>query len=324
MQLSNKANLPFAIALWCANDTYSFKPNARSISGTSLIKPTRQILLSRKFPEEVQNTDLIDRIAAKRGTAIHDSIEKALLNTEARNAMLKEFGWSDEKISRVVINPDEITPNTIPMYVEKRFSTKITDSFNEEWTLSGQFDLVIDGKLHDFKTTSVYTYINDSKKDDYILQGSIYKYIAPDVVQSDTIAINYIFTDWNRNKVDSVENYPKYPVVVKEYPLLHEEDIKDIIISKLDEIDNNERLGLLPRCEVKDLWFPDPVYKYYSEAGKKCLKRFDNLEDANAHVAAKGKGFIVTEKASPKRCLYCSCFDVCSQKDEYFPEGKPE
>ena len=59
--------------------------------------------------------------------------------------------------------------------------------------VSGKYDLVLDGQLSDYKSTSVWTYIYGSKVEDYIKQGSIYKWLSPDKITSDYININYIF-----------------------------------------------------------------------------------------------------------------------------------
>lgn len=317
MNYSNKANLPFALAVWCAHNEYNFKPDARKISATSLLAPLRSTILLRKYPEMKDADDLIDRFASRRGTAIHDSIEKALLtDSAARKAILEDMGWLDESINSIIINPPQNTEyplTAIPLYVEQRFSKTLDD-----WTISGQFDLVFNGELHDFKTTSVVTYIKDSRRDDYILQGSIYRWIAPDIVKSDTITINYIFTDWNKTKAETLDNYPKYPMLAVKYPLLSLQETEDYLKARLNLITLYETQNTLPECSEEELWKAPPEYKYYSDGGVKCLKKFSSYEDALAYKTSKGKGFIKTIEASPKRCLYCSASKVCTQKDKYF------
>lgn len=322
MKFTNKADLPIALGLWCASSEYNFKPSAKSISVTSLIKPLRQTLLCRRYPEETSKSDLIEMYAARRGTAIHDSIEKSFLNDEARENYLRDVGWSEEDIRKVVINPeqDNYSSDNINIFLEKRFSKNING-----WTISGQTDLVFNGELHDFKTTSVYTYINDSNKDAYILQGSIYRWLAPEYIKSDVIHINYIFTDWSKSKAEASPDYPRYPMMVVPYKLLSVEETEAYIINRLAELEQYENNNLLPMCSKEDLWMSDPVYKYYSQEGKKCLKKFSNKLEATSYLASKGKGFITAEQATPRRCAYCLAYDVCSQKDDYFEsDSQPE
>lgn len=319
MNYSNKANLPFALAVWCAHDEYSFKPDARKISATSLLAPLRSTILIRKYPELKNADDLVDRFASRRGTAIHDSIEKALLtDSNARKAILKDMGWSEESIDSIIINPPQNADypiTAIPMYVEQRFSKTLDD-----WTVSGQFDLVFNGELHDFKTTSVVTYIKDSRREDYILQGSIYRWIVPNIVKSDTITINYIFTDWNKTKAEITQNYPRYPMLAVKYPLMSLDDTEKYIKSRLSTLTAYENQDSLPECSTEELWQAPAEYKYYSDGGNKCLKKFNSYDEALAYQTSKGKGFIKTIAASPKRCLYCSAYKVCTQKDKYFSE----
>lgn len=319
MQFTNKANLPFALAVWCAHDKYNFKPAARSISATSLLQPTRMIVLSR-LNQEKTTVDLVDLFYARRGTAIHDSIEKALYDTESRNVILKQLGWSDEDINKIVINPKNyelvqfISNNKIPLFIEQRFSKKIAD-----WEVSGQFDFVFNGELHDFKTTSVITYKKESKKQDYILQGSIYKWIAPHIVKSDTISINYIFNDWNKNKVDTEEGYPEYPILEVKYPLLSKEETEKFIANKLNEIVKYEaNPETLPECSDEELWKAPTVYKYFGENAVRCSKKFESYDDAMNFLNLKGKGRIEVVESSPKRCSYCPVFDFCEQRKQYF------
>ena len=54
--------------------------------------------------------------------------------------------------------------------------------------------------------------------------------------------------------------------------------------------------------------------------GARSTKNFSTLVEARQHQAEKaGKGAIVTVNGEPKRCSYCNVYDVCKQKDRYFP-----
>ena len=107
---------------------------------------------------------------------------------------LKKLGYSDKTISRFKINPDKVEEGDIPVYLEKRVEKEILG-----WTVTGQFDMVFNGQLIDFKTTGTYTYETKCKDNDYILQGSIYRWLSP-LITEDTIAINFIFKNINGSK----------------------------------------------------------------------------------------------------------------------------
>ena len=76
--LTNKFNLPLPLQVWLAGDSYDYVNNPKYISATSILKPVRQIVLSKRLSE--QDIDLSDKIAVSTGTAIHDGIECAWTN----------------------------------------------------------------------------------------------------------------------------------------------------------------------------------------------------------------------------------------------------
>ena len=75
---SNLTNLPLPIAAWLAHDTYDRE--AAGISATTLMKPTRQIILSKRLPPGEGITDISGMIKSRIGTAIHDAIERAWIS----------------------------------------------------------------------------------------------------------------------------------------------------------------------------------------------------------------------------------------------------
>ena len=64
---------------------------------------------------------------------------------------------------------------------------------------------------------------------------------------------------------------------------------------------------------------PDPAKA--NDPAARSTKNFDNLAEANAFKAEKGKGVVVTKLGEPKACEYCPAFDICKQKDAYFAQG---
>lgn len=330
MELTNNFNLSLPLAVWCANDTYDFFPKEREISATTLLKPMKQVLFNRQGAKRT-SVDLMDMFAARRGTAFHSAIEAAWEKNYKTN--LRALGYDEDFINKVLINPkkEEITSDSIPVFTEKRFYKTFTLPNGSKWTVSGQADLIFNGALHDYKSTSTYTYVNQSKAEDYSLQGSIYKVLssgseAP--VTSNTISINYIFTDWQKFKAKASEDYPQCPCITEEYPLLSEEETEKFILNKLETLENY--LYIEPQdantltCADADLWIPEPEIKYYSKPDAlRATKKFPDMESAEKFLAEKGKGVIKVVTAPPKRCLYCDCFEHCTQGNMYYPEGKP-
>ena len=322
--LTNIHDVPLILAVWLLNDEYDYVQDNNYISATSILKPLKSIILSKRVmcDESLNVTyDIADLVASKFGTGIHDSVEKAwTTNYKKALQLLKVSGKS---IENVKINPtkEELTKDTIPVYIEQRLIKEFKDL---GYKIGGKFDFVVDGALNDIKTTSVYTYINDSKKDDYIAQGSIYRWLNPELITEDTIKINFVFTDWSKAKSQYTEGYPSSRIAHRSYKLWSLEETEDFIRNKIKDIIKytNEPEDNMPRCTDEELWRSETSYKYYSgtDTSGRCSKRFDSMEEALKHKVTKGKGTIVMEPGKVNRCLYCSAAPICKQRLEYFEE----
>ena len=321
-KISNNANIPLALAVWAVNDDYDYQPDPDYFSVTSLLKPIKQIVLSRRVPPELETADVEDYVASALGSSIHAGIEKAWKENYKKN--LKALGYSDSLINRVKINPEpeELQPDTIPIYMEQRHFKKFRG-----FTIGGKYDLVAEGILHDNKSTSAYTYVFGGKDEDYKLQGSFYRWLCPDKITEDFIRINFIFTDWQKTQAKRDENYPQHRLISKDIPLYSLEETEQIITGKLELIRKyrNSPEEDIPECTDEDLWRSPTKYKYYSNPEKtdgRSTKNFDSLEEAHNYLRNEkfGKGIIITVPGEVKRCLYCSAAPICKQRLKYFEE----
>lgn len=317
-KITNITGIGLPLAVWLASDDYDFHPGQeRAISATSLLKPVRQILLKERLTETTRDVpDVSDFIASRLGHSVHDGIESAW-KRHYQTAMTK-LGYSDKTISRVRINPETLEEGDIPVYLELRGSRKF-----KEYSISGKFDMVVDGELNDFKSTSVYTFIKGSKDEDYCLQGSLYKWIHADKITSDHITINFIFTDWQRAMAKSDPNYPQQRVLEHRVKLMSLEETEKWIDGRIRELEAHADLPeeKLPFCSDKDLWRTPTVWKYYSNPQKtdgRSTKNFTEKAPAYAFMAEKGgKGVVIEVPGVVKACGYCPAAPICTQKDLY-------
>lgn len=315
-KITNITGINLPLAVWLAADGYDFFPSGKSISATSLLKPVRQILLKERLTPEVRITpDVSDFIASRLGHSIHDGIENAW--TRQYEPAMKALGYSQSVIDRIRINPGDLEEGEIPVYLEQRSTRKFKD-----YEISGKFDMVIDGELQDFKSTSVYTFIKGSKDKDYSLQGSIYKWLNPDKITSDHITINFIFTDWQRAMAKNSSTYPQQRVHAHRVQLMSLDETQQWIADRIRFLEANadKEEHELPFCPDEDLWRTPTVWKYYSNPQKtdgKSTKNFDNEFDANAHCTKAGKGVVLKVPGVVKACGYCPCAPICTQKDLY-------
>lgn len=303
--ITNHSNLPLPLAVWLASNTYTGHSDKLTISATTFNRSIRYIIaqLRMKYPhlfdedkrltpaqESLFNTDVIDAIPAKIGTAIHDAIDKAL-TTNLKESLLT-LGYSDN------YKLDVITEQR----VEKEF---------EGFNISGQFDVVINGELHDIKTTSTFSYTSGAMDDKYILQGSIYRWLNPELITGDFITINFIFTDFNKNYVHSRDEYPPQRALAKSFPLWSLNQTEMFISNKLNQIKKywNEPLETIPCCTDKDLYSGPSVYKYYKNGfseGKRSTKNFNTYAEAIHYKAQHGfQGDIIEDKGKPFKCPCC-------------------
>jgi len=317
MRLTNNEDIPLPLAVWLSYDSYDFIGGKNRISVTSLLKSTRQFVLSARVPMSERSHDVSDFIASRMGHAFHDSIEMAWLH--GHKEALNKLGYPEKIIERIKINPDPATvgPDDIPVYMEQRVEREI-----EGFVVSGKFDMVIEGQIFDVKSTSVYSVIMGSKEEDYTLQASYYRWLSPDLITSDTVHIQHIFTDWSRAASKQQKNYPPSRLMNNTYELIPLDQSENMIRTKIKEIkDNwNKPESELPFCTDKELWRSEPAYKYYADPNKtdgRSTKNFDNLAEANQFKADKGKGIVLTIPGKVKACNYCVAFDICKQKDLY-------
>lgn len=313
--LTNRKHIPLPMAVWlAAQDGYDLEFHPEVISATELLLPLRSLVLSRRTERRIVQ-DIDDLVPSRLGTATHTAMENAWLNHYA--AAMANLGYSDEVIASIKINPDVVNPGDVPVYLEKRTNRKLLD-----YTISGKFDIVINGELHDLKTTRTFAWISGSNDREYQLQGSIYRWLNPDLITEDYLTINYLFTDWNVNRAMSENDYPTNRCMSKKFPLLSLKDIETFMVDKLAQFKKYETAPQeeLPKCSTKELWQEHPRWAYYKSPNnmKRATKLFDLERDANLFNQLNGsKGVVVKREGEPRRCNYCAARNYCLQAQDF-------
>ena len=314
----NSTKIPLSVAVYLATDHYDYVPDA--ISATGLMKPVRQAILQGRVPKAQRQTELVGLSKSRMGTSIHDGIEKAWDGGHYKQAM-RQMGYPQSVIDRIVVNPErDLTPEDIPVYMEKRAFRNINGK-----TVSGKFDFVAEGRLEDFKSTSTFTWVQGTKDEDYPLQGSIYKWLNPKIITQDHMAIQFFFWDWMAARAKDPK-YPDHPVMQKTYKLYSEADTEQYIVNKLNLFEKYATTPEpeIPLCTDKELWRKAPAWKYYKsgKVGPRSTKNFDNPTDAHNLLVEHGSTGVVIEKLGEVvACKYCPAFDVCTQKDTLIADG---
>lgn len=319
LKYANVSEVPLSLAVFLATDNYDHDSN--TISATALIKPIRQIILSDRVPEGEGIVDLVQMTASRMGSAIHDAIERSWKDNH--QVALAALGYPKKIIERVRINPEpaELTPDIIPIYLEQREKKQVG-----KFLVSGKFDFIGDGRVEDFKTTSAYTAMRGDNDEKYIWQGSIYRWLNPQKITKDSMAIQFLFTDWSKAKAMADPKYPQKRIQQKILPLKSLAETDLFVKNKLAQVEQlwDAPEETLPLCSAEDLWRSEPVFKYYKNPEKtiRSTKNFDTKQEAMIRMAEDGgKGLIKEVPGQVMACKYCNAFSVCSQKDALIASG---
>ena len=322
LEYTNKNNVSLALAVFLMYDNYEYDERPNSISATGLIRPLRQLVLSKQNPALLKTVDISDLVFTRMGSAIHKGCEEAWTDPDNVKKALKVLGASEEAVNNIRINPKVIAQGETPVYVEQRAEKEILN-----FIVSGKYDLVLDGVLNDYKSTSVWAYIFDSNADSYVKQGSIYKWLSPDKITSDYININYIFTDWSSAKAREKKNYPQLKTITKKYPLWSIEETENWIMNKIEAykaLVDTPQEGL-PQCTDEELWASDTTYKHYKDSNSTRATNggvHTSMDDALKFQAKKGGGIIKTIPGEVKACRYCPVVGICTQAETMLADGR--
>jgi hypothetical protein len=322
MILTNDGKLSLSVAVWLASDSYDYNNDPNHLSATEIMKPIRQLILAPRVPSQEVKFDIAERIPSAMGTALHDGIYNSWMDGGYLRALTR-MGLSQNIIDRIVVNPEsgtQIADNAIVVYQEQRLSRNLG-----KWVISGKPDFIGDGILEDFKSTGVYAYIKGRNEEKYCKQGSIYRWLAPDIIKSDYIIIQFIFTDWSKLRSMTEEKYPKSRILAHKVPLWSLEKTEAYIMGKLAQFEELYEAvqSDIPECTQEELWQDPSVFKYYKKPGaKRSTRNFDSYHEAHERQLKDGNvGMIKEVKGQVKACLYCAAFAICEQKDQLILAG---
>ncbi len=322
MTYTNKYGISASMAVFLATDEYDHNNDPKKISATSLLKSPRQLILTMRATL-VNKGDIMSLLPSRMGTAIHTAVENSW-KYNYKNA-LQDLGYSKKDIQRIKLNPDpsKVTPEDIPIYMEQRQEKTIGN-----YIITGKYDFIMNGQLEDIKTTGVYTYIKNTMIDKYKEQGSIYRWLNPDIITNDTMLIQYLFWNWEAFKVtsDPKKRYPPSRLLAHQIKLMTIKETEQFILDKLTLLDSlkNTPEPELPLCTSEELWRTETKYAYYKNPKKlaRSTSNFDNFYEAHDRLLKDGSVGIIQERlGAVKACAFCEVRDMCTQKNSYIADG---
>lgn len=300
MKITNKLGLPKQLVELVDNN---YKPTEHQYSCTTILKPTRQVILERRYTNELEQ-DVSDMCWMIFGTAVHSIIE---------NSKEDEGQFKEEKLKVDLGN-----------YWEEL----------KGYYLSGRSDMIdlIKKRIIDWKTCSAWKVIfkdfSDWKKEMLIYAWAV-RDLGFDINSAEAIAF---IKDHNKTKSKIDASYPNLPIWVEKFKFSKKdfEEIKKFIYEKFVELKKNENIEDkdLPLCTPEERWCDPTKYAVKKKVNKTATKLHDTLEEAEAHLKNLEKDYpniyeIEVRKGVDKRCIdYCSCCKYCDYWQENY--GKNE
>lgn len=324
MPLTNKHNLSLPLAVALAYDNYDFIKGDKYFSATQLLKGTKKLVLSKRAAKQglLVPMDVSEKQATVVGTAFHDRAENLILNGQYREVLMKSLGYDSDFVDSIVVNPTEpLKPHQNPIYIEQRVIKELNG-----FQIGGKYDYIWQGVVSDYKTTSTFAFKDPKKHQEWMMQGSINRWLNQDIVTEDYTNIDILFKDFSAKVAEKGNpDYPPHSPYTMKLPLASIEDTEKFLIAKCREIERYESMSedAMHPCSKEDLWMGASVFKYYASGkiGTRASKNFSDAHEAHLFMQDKPNGLLVEVKGEPKACNYCNGRPVCNQYKNMVIEG---
>jgi len=290
MKITNYKNLPESLVKAITFDDYS--KGSSDISVTSLWKSPRVVELESKYADQITQ-DASEMIWVLFGKCIHEILRRS--DTTA--------------------------------LTETRLSEDILG-----WKVSGQFDRFVEqeGLLQDYKITSAWTLVFDSKHKDWTNQLNSYAHLLrKQGHQVKKIEVVAILRDWSAREARNKPDYPQSPVQVIPLELWDNDKTQSLLEAQVKK--HSEGKLNLPLCTEEEQWSKPTVYAVMKEGRKSALSLCMTQDQANKEKEGLGqehgvnKVYIEVRPGEKTKCeSYCSVKKFCSQyASERLALGKP-
>jgi hypothetical protein len=295
MKITNHYGLPETLVRAVLDDEYDRGDSVMSV--TQLIAPPRVVLLQNVNADKLEQ-DVVQRVPALLGTAVHKIIEKGSAGV-----------------------PGHI--------VEERMFAEVLG-----WKISGAVDLQIDKgdgtwAINDWKVTSVYSVISDKPEWEQQLNCYAYlSYLAHGRVVS-SLKIVAILRDWQRKQAELKPDYPQAQIAVVDIPVWTPMQQKTFVEDRValhqaaqKAVDNGEPLAY---CTDQERWVRGESWALMKEGRKSAIKIHDSKEAAEQHLADIGAAahWVEHRPGNAIRCSgnYCLVSQWCRQYQEELSGG---
>jgi hypothetical protein len=292
MKITNLTGLPETIVRAMERDAYS-KGDAH-YSCTELVNPPRITLLKQRHAGEIVE-DAADRIWMLLGKLGHKLAEQA----GADNALIEERLFM-EVAGRRISGASDVA----------------------QWVYSE------DGKITDYKFTSVWTAIIGDRIQEWEQAQNIYAELFEEASFHVTgLEICAIYRDWRKGEAaQRGEDYPPRAQIIP-LKLWPREQRRQFISERVTTLRLNESLpddGLW-ECTSRDMWERPTTYAVMKVGRKTAMRVLHGLDEASAWMRENKGEYIETRPGKRVRCEdYCPVNGWCSQFRAYQEQQKTE
>jgi len=179
----------------------------------------------------------------------------------------------------------------------------------------------------DLKYTGVFNFTNVNKHREYVGQGSIYRWLNPELITEDQMKIIHFFRNWEAFKLKQQKDYPPRAVMASTFDLSPRHTTQNFIETKIQKLihfkDANQ--ADLPLCTDRELGRGDPVFKYYKDPNKtsgRSTKNFKTELEALSRCAQDGNvGIVIPVPSKVSTCQWCPALPICEQAQGYLSDG---
>ena len=203
---------------------------------------------------------------------------------------------------------------------EERLYTTVLNN-----VISGQADLWYNEQITDYKVTSVWSVVYDSRKKDWENQLNMYAYLFRiHNFLVNKVQIVAILRDWNKNESLRNPDYPKIPIQVIPIDLWTIEKQVAYLNLRVGIMEANKSFAddKLSACTKEEMWEKETKWALMKEGQKRAVKLLLTEKEANEEKAylnfATKKHYVQERPGERTRCeSYCSVNQFCHQYKQY-------
>lgn len=193
------------------------------------------------------------------------------------------------------------------MDVENRLFTTVNG-----WIVSGQYDLIENGVLMDYKFTTFWSVKGDDAKIEWVQQLNLLRLLAiRNGIDITGLRIIALLRDWQKSQAKRDPEYPQLPIATVDIDVWSVETAEQFL---LERVKLHQQEDPAP-CSDEDRWLKPAVYAHKRVDRKTAIKLYDSQQAAQEAATKGGKDHYVEYRPGEyKRCTdYCGVAHACPQ-----------